>query len=135
MNNIIEIVENDKNLDILCKTVKASGLETEFKNNGPYTIFAPTDMAFGKINSEKLQMLLKPENKLKLTDLLKNHVIKGKTNLDEMKDGQKFQTLGGKELEVKIVDGKTIINGTVIKDNVPASNGYIHHMDALFNLS
>ncbi|MEO7265280.1 MAG: fasciclin domain-containing protein [Ferruginibacter sp.] len=136
MNNIIEIVEAEKNLDILARGVKAAGLESELKKNGPYTIFAPTDMAFGKLTSSTVTELLRPENKLKLADILKNHVVEGETHLKDLKDGQKLKTLGGKELFVQVKDGKIMISGvTVSGQDIPASNGSVLFMNSLFNLS
>ncbi len=48
---------------------------------GPFTVFAPTDIAFGKLDKGVLDNLLKPENKTKLADLLNHHVVEGKINL------------------------------------------------------
>ncbi|HET9432673.1 MAG TPA: fasciclin domain-containing protein, partial [Chitinophagaceae bacterium] len=98
MKNILDVVVADKNLATMLKSVKAAGLETELGKTGPFTIFAPTDLAFGKLATEKMTELLKPENKVKLADLLNYHIVRGKTNFKDLKDGQKLKTINGKEL-------------------------------------
>src|ERR1043165_5912477 len=72
MSNVVEVVGTDKNLVNMLKTVKAVGLDTVLDKKGPFTIFAPTDIAFGKLQAGRMENLLKPENKEKLTELL-NH--------------------------------------------------------------
>jgi transforming growth factor-beta-induced protein len=62
----------------LVTAVKAAGLVDTLKGSGPFTVFAPTDDALAKLPAGTLDELLKPENKTKLQDILKYHVIAGK---------------------------------------------------------
>lgn len=114
----------------LNKGMLASGLNQVLSGAGPYTVFAPSDMAFGKLQSGVLQDLLKQENKVKLTDLLNLHVVPGKLEYKDLKDGTKLKTLQGRELEVAWQDGKVTIDGATIQNrDVKASNGVIHSLD------
>ncbi len=115
--------------DTLAKAIDAAGLTETLKGKGPYTVFAPTDEAFKKIPQEKLNELLKPENKEKLAELLKNHVVSGKVTSNEVKTGE-VPAVGGAKLDVKADGGKVKVeNATVTKADVPASNGVIHVVD------
>ena len=132
MTNIVEVVVADKNLATMLRGVKAAGLETELSKTGPFTLFAPTDLAFGKLASGELTELLKPENKIKLADILNHHVVKGKTNFKDLKDGQKLKTVNGKELDVKVSGGDVTINGAKLQGrDSEASNGVVHSLDAV----
>jgi uncharacterized surface protein with fasciclin (FAS1) repeats len=51
MSNIVDVVVADKNLATMFRSVKAAGLQTELGKSEPYTVFAPTDIAFGKLAS------------------------------------------------------------------------------------
>ena len=136
MTNIVEVVTADKNLTSLGKGMKAAGLEEVLSTGGPYTIFAPSDIAFGKLQTGILADLLKPENKAKLADILSNHVVKGKTNFKELTDGQKLTTLGGKELHVVVKNGDVDIEGSRVQGrDMDSSNGVVHSIDkvVLFN--
>lgn len=134
MSNIVDVVVADKNLATMSKSVKTAGLDTELAKKGPFTLFAPTEMAFGKLKEGELKELLKPENKLKLVDVLKYHVVEGTTHFKELKDGQKLKTIGGKQLDVKVNNGEVTINGAKLqgKDH-DASNGVVHSVDKLIS--
>jgi uncharacterized surface protein with fasciclin (FAS1) repeats len=70
MENILEVVVADKNLSTISKNVKAAVHETELAKQGPFTVFAPSETAFGKLGSGVLTDRMKPENKIKLTGIL-----------------------------------------------------------------
>ena len=132
MSNIVDVVVADKNLATMLRGVKAAGLESALSQAGPFTVFAPSEMAFGKLAQGELTELLKPENKVKLTGLLNNHVVEGKTEFKDFTDGQKLKSLSGKELEVKVLNGQVTINGASIQArDHNASNGVVHSLSAV----
>ncbi|HET9823697.1 MAG TPA: fasciclin domain-containing protein, partial [Chitinophagaceae bacterium] len=124
MSNIVDVVVADRNLATMLRSVKAAGLETELSKTGPFTVFAPTDLAFGKLAAGEITQLLKPENKVRLADIMNYHVVEGKTNFKDLKDGQKLKTLNGKELDVKVSNGDVTISGAKVQGrDSEASNG------------
>jgi uncharacterized surface protein with fasciclin (FAS1) repeats len=130
MSNVFQVVGADHNLATMSKGVKAAGLEVELSKEGPYTVFAPTDTAFNRLSPGELAELLKPEYKAKLSSILHNHVVEGKIELKDFKDGDRMKSLGGKQLTVKVVDGEISVNGSKIKGrDHQASNGIVHSMD------
>src|SRR5580658_10322450 len=98
MSNVLEVVGADHNLATMSKGVKAAGLEVELSKEGPYTVFAPTDSAFNRLSAGELAELLKPEYKGKLTGILQNHVVAGKKELKDFKDGEHMKFLSGKPI-------------------------------------
>jgi uncharacterized surface protein with fasciclin (FAS1) repeats len=132
MSNITQVVNVDKNMTTLKKGVIASGLDKKLSEAGPFTIFAPTDKAFDKLDKQVLEDLLKPENKTKLTDLLKHHVVEGKIAFKDLKDGEKLKTLSGAELHVHIKEGAVSVDGSKIEArDVQTSNGVIHSLETV----
>ncbi|HLA57981.1 MAG TPA: fasciclin domain-containing protein [Puia sp.] len=132
MSNITQLVNVEKNMTTLKKSVHASGLDQVLSGKGPYTVFAPTDIAFAKLDKGTLDNLLKPENKTKLTDLLNHHVVEGKINFKDLKDGEKLKTVNGKQLVVHVKDGHTTVDGAVIQSHdVVATNGIIHSLESV----
>ena len=132
MSNITQVVRTDKNMTTLKQGVIASGVDQVLTTNGPYTLLAPSDMAFRKLEGDTLANLLKPENKVQLTHLLQQHVVVGKVNFKDLKDGEKLTTLLGKHLSVKVQDGKVNIdNATIQTHDIQASNGVIHSLDTV----
>src|SRR6201987_3152116 len=61
----------------LATALQAAGLADTLKGKGPFTVFAPTDEAFGKLPAGTVETLLKPENKATLTKILTCHVVAG----------------------------------------------------------
>jgi uncharacterized surface protein with fasciclin (FAS1) repeats len=128
--DIVEIAVEDGQFKILTKALEATGLTDALKANGKFTVFAPTDEAFGKLPAGTLEMLLKPENKEKLKAILLYHVVN--TNLSAKKvgklDGRKLMTLQGGLLEI---NGVKINNSNIVKTDVKARNGVIHVIDTV----
>ena len=136
MLNIVDVVVADKNLATMSKSVKAAGLETELAKTGPFTVFAPSETAFGKLASGVLTDWLKPENKIKLTGILKHHVVQGLNNFKDFRDGQKLKALDGKELDVKVNNGNVTINGARVQGrDSEASNGVVHSLDTVMSVN
>ena len=135
MSNVIEVVVADKNLATMSKSVIAAGLETELAKKGPFTVFAPSEMAFGKLANGVLTDWMKPENKIMLMAILNHHVVDGKNNFKDLKDGQKLVTVNGRELQVKVSNQEVTINGAKVqgRDN-EASNGVVHSLDTVIAL-
>jgi len=136
MSNIVDVVVADKNLATMSKSVKAAGLETELVKQGPFTVFAPSEMAFGKLASGVLTDWMKPENMIKLSGILNHHVVKGKKNFKDLKDGQKLVTVNGRELQVKVANGEVTINGAKVQSrDKEASNGVVHSLDTVISMN
>ncbi len=132
MENITQVVNNNKNMTTLKRGVTASGLDKILSGTGPFTVFAPSDLAFEKLDKEVLDNLLKPENKTKLTDVLNYHVVSGKIFFKDLKDGEKLKTVNGKELRVQVKDGDVSVEGAKIQSrDVQTSNGVIHSLDTV----
>jgi uncharacterized surface protein with fasciclin (FAS1) repeats len=134
MSNITQVVNAEKNMTTLKRGIVASGLDQVLSGAGPFTVFAPSDMAFGKLEAGAIENLLKPENKIKLTALLNHHVVSGKISFKDLKDGDKLKSLGGKQLSVKVKDAKVTIDGATVQNrDVASSNGVIHSLDTVLN--
>ncbi|WP_170971211.1 fasciclin domain-containing protein [Ilyomonas limi] len=132
MPNIPEVVKSKKTLTAMNKGVLASELNKTLRGRGPFTVFAPSDRAFGKLESGTLEGLLKPENKVQLTALLSRHIIAYKVNFKNLKEGDKLKTLKGNEVTVTIRNGKICIDDATIQNqDIESSNGVIHSLDTV----
>jgi hypothetical protein len=101
------------------------------KPKGPFTVFAPTDDAFNELPDGLVECLLK-ENKDALSSILLYHVVDGEVLLTDLTDGLEAPTLlDGEDVTVDLTDGVKINNSTVIKADVPTSNGVIHVIDTV----
>lgn len=132
MSNITQFVNDEKNLTTLKKSIYTSGLNQILSSIGSFTLFAPSDLAFEKLDDTVFMNLQKPGNRILFADLLRCHIVAGKINFTDLKDGEKLETINGRQLAVQVKNGKVSIEGAAIKNgNVQASNGIIHFLDAV----
>jgi uncharacterized surface protein with fasciclin (FAS1) repeats len=129
---IVENAVRSKDHTTLVTAVKAAGLVDTLSGPGPFTVFAPTNAAFGKLPKGTIATLTRPENKATLTKILTYHVVPGKLNAAQLMDGQTLFTVEGEPLRVKKAGGKVMIidakgnASTVTIADVNQSNGVIH---------
>lgn len=132
----LDIVENAmkaNNVTTLVAAVSAAGLVDTLKGPGPFTVFAPTNAAFEKLPAGTVDMLLKPEKKADLANILTYHVVPGRYTAADLKDGMKLTTVQGKTLMISNVNGKITVNGTakVETSDVISSNGVTFVIDTV----
>jgi uncharacterized surface protein with fasciclin (FAS1) repeats len=128
-NTIVDVASGNSSFTTLVTALKAAGLVETLSGKGPFTVFAPTDAAFKALPKGTLEMLLKPENKAKLTKVLTYHVVAGKVMAKDVKPGN-VKTVEGSPFAVKVVAGKVMVNAAnVTQTDIPASNGVIHVID------
>ncbi|WP_246074121.1 fasciclin domain-containing protein [Hymenobacter jeollabukensis] len=121
----------------LVTAVKAADLVPTLQGAGPFTVFAPTNEAFGKLPAGTVETLVKPENKAKLTTVLTYHVVPGRYLASDLKDGQKLTTVEGETLTVMKKGNAVMLHdskgsmSTVTIPNVVSSNGVTHVVDTV----
>ncbi len=137
--DIVDVAVSVDDFSTLVTALKAADLVGALKGDGPFTVFAPTNDAFAKIDSKTLNSLLEPANKSKLASILTYHVVSGKIDAaavaKALKSGggkAELTTLNGAKLKAVKKDGKIWLkdqNGNysqIVKTDVMATNGVIH---------
>ena len=140
--NIIQNAVNSKDHTTLVAAVKAAGLVETLEGKGPFTVFAPTNAAFGKLPAGTVETLVKPENKPTLTKILTYHVVAGRLSSADLQ--AKVKAGGGKATLTEVSGGTLTVtkSGTMIMlsdesggmahvtiPDVVQSNGVIHVVD------
>lgn len=132
LGTIVDVASDTSSLSTLVTAVKAADLVETLQSGGPFTVFAPTNDAFGDLPAGTLDSLLKPENVDQLKSILTYHVVSGKVMAADLENGQKISTVQGEMLTVSIADGKVYIidakgNKTMVEQaDVDADNGVVH---------
>lgn len=137
--NIVENAVNSADHTTLVAAVKAAGLVDTLASEGPFTVFAPTNAAFGKLPDGTVDTLLKPKNKDTLTKVLTAHVVAGKISSTDLVAKIKahggnfnFKTVSGDALTARLDGGHVYIfdesggAALVTIADVNQSNGVIH---------
>jgi uncharacterized surface protein with fasciclin (FAS1) repeats len=143
--NIIENAVNSKDHTTLVAAVKAAGLVDTLEGAGPFTVFAPTNRAFGKLPAGTVEGLVKPENKSTLTKILTYHVVPGRLTTASLMKAVKagggmahLKTVEGEDLRItqdgpgklSVTDAKGDVSMITTAD-VLQSNGVIHVVDTV----
>jgi uncharacterized surface protein with fasciclin (FAS1) repeats len=116
----------------LLAAVGAAGLGEVLSGPGPFTVFAPTDEAFAALPEGTVESLLKPENKQKLVDILKYHVISGRVYANDAVKAGQAKTLLGRTVDVNLsAEGIQINDASVVAKNIDTTNGVIHVIDSV----
>lgn len=143
-SDIVDLAVGSKDHTTLVAAVKAAALVETLKSAGPFTVFAPTNDAFGKLPAGTVETLVKPENKATLIAILTYHVVAGKFSSTDVvaaiKAGNGTATLttvqGGK-LKASLKGSSVILTdekggiSTVIVADLNATNGVIHVIDTV----
>jgi uncharacterized surface protein with fasciclin (FAS1) repeats len=129
MGNLVEVATENGSFETLISALKVAGLTDILQNDGPFTIFAPTDEAFAALPEGTLAELLKPENRDLLVKLLSYHVVAGEVTSSELTSGE-VMTAEGAPVNVQVSSEGVMVNdATVTQPDVMASNGVIHVVD------
>lgn len=124
--SLTTVIADSASFSTLAKALKATGLDATLGSKDEFTIFAPTDEAFGKLPPETLTKLMLPENKEKLRMLLLYHVVAGKVLAADLADGD-VKTVNGEKLKINVETDKIEVDESkVFSADVSATNGVMH---------
>jgi uncharacterized surface protein with fasciclin (FAS1) repeats len=142
---IVENALNSKDHTTLVAAVKAAGLVDTLASPGPFTVFAPTNKAFGKLPKGTVETLVQPQSKATLTGILTYHVVPGRYTAQDL---MALVKQGGGQAQLKTAQGGSLVvapagkNKLSVTDakgqqaivtipNVMQSNGVIHVVDTV----
>ena len=127
--NILRIALESADHTTLVAAVQAAGIQDVLANNGPLTLFAPTNAAFDALPEGTVENLLRPENKSALVNLLYYHAAPGNYKGDLLTDGRLIYEANGDNVEIRRNGDDITVNGAKILATVVASNGVVHVID------
>uniref|UniRef100_A0A671PGU8 Periostin-like n=1 Tax=Sinocyclocheilus anshuiensis TaxID=1608454 RepID=A0A671PGU8_9TELE len=123
---IKDVIETNDDLASLNTVALRSGLQGQLGEPGHYTLFAPTNEAFEKLDSDVLERLMSETTVLQA--LLKYHLLNSVQCSEAIMVGSVYGTLEGSNIEIGC-DGESLtVNGIkmVLKKDIVTSNGVIH---------
>lgn len=128
--NIVQLAQGIPDLSTLVTALTAGGLTGTLSGSGPFTVFAPTNEAFAKIETKALNKLL--ANKAELDKVLEYHVLAANLHMKELMSVKIVKTLEGENVNVSDAGGAIKVdNAKVLTADVGASNGIVHVIDTV----
>lgn len=128
--NLVDTAAANGSFKTFGKAIERAGMSDTLRGVGPFTIFAPTDDAFDKLPSGKLDNLFKPENKDELVSLLNYHVVSGRKLVADIGKWEAAKTVNGQSAPITMAKDKVSIDGALVTSaDIGSSNGIIHAID------
>lgn len=127
--DIVETARAAGSFTTLLAALEAAGLTAALQSEGPFTLFAPTDDAFGKLPAGTVPALLSDIPKLQA--ILTYHVVPGRVPAAQVTKLDEAETLQGQTVRIRTSSGVMIDEARVVKTDVFATNGVIHVIDAV----
>ena len=127
---ISQTTEKLNKFQTLIKVLHLSGFYETFDRFGKFTMFAPTDQAFGQIPARIMENLPKPENVTALRALVGYHTVRGTLQAKQLADKKSVANIVGSTLRFAFdEDSFRVNNALVIESDIKALNGCVHIID------
>lgn len=107
--------------------VSSAGLEHLLLQRGPFTVFAPTDHAFGKLTDAEHADLCAPERRAQLTRTVSNHFVQGRHGTADFGRWRSVRMISGRQAAISRAGSRLSLDGArVTIADIGASNGVLH---------
>ena len=132
MKDILNIFLEAGTFRMFVSAIQATELVETLRSVGPFTVFAPDEVAFAKIPKDELDSFLKDTPRLKA--ILMYHIVAGKYTINEISKMKTLKTIQGQEVKIDAhkwhLHVTPKINDAIITNyNLEADNGIIHVID------
>ena len=131
---IVKTLQDAKQFKILCELLTTANLIDRLNGAGSFTVFAPTEGAFGNLPPETLASLKK--DPAALAEILNYHVVAGNKSAAALASAFELVTVQGQIIMISVwpvKDGRVMLNNiaTITSADIKASNGVIHVIDTV----
>ena len=131
--NLIQTIAKEDKFSTFSRLLGTSGATSIFSGEGAFTVFAPTNDAFGKIPDAKMNELLNETNQTKLKALLSYHVLPGKWMAANLGAMQLRKSVTGQEIAFSDSNGLKVNGAGIQARNIEATDGVIHQIDTVLS--
>lgn len=126
---VVDIALANSSFTTLVAALNKANLVNALKDDGPFTVFAPTNDAFNALFSDLRVTGIDQIPEDDLTDILLYHVVDGNFRSNQLSTGE-VTTLNGSSISVDVGTSVTINQNTsVVLADVQGTNGVIHVID------
>lgn len=129
--DLIETIKKEDKWSTFARVMESSGANVAFSSGSEFTVFAPTNDAFGKIADATINELLNEPDQIKLKAILSNHIVAGKLMAANLPSSPSRKSIAGDELTFGDTNGLRVNGATIQARNIEATNGVIHQVDAV----
>ncbi|NMG60425.1 fasciclin domain-containing protein [Geitlerinema sp. P-1104] len=130
VGNLVDSLAGQGDMNTLLQLAELAGMADTLANDGPFTLFAPTDQAFQDLPQSVVNALTDPANRDLLQDVLGMHVVPEILEANDI-GNQLLNTLNG-PVNARVQGNRVNVGpARVIDTDIPADNGVIHKIDTV----
>ncbi|HKP70706.1 MAG TPA: fasciclin domain-containing protein [Pyrinomonadaceae bacterium] len=131
--NLVETIARNSTFSIFSRLMDSSGANAVFTGDGNFTVFAPTNDAFGKISDKRMNELLNEPDQTSLKALLSYHILPEKLFVANLSSRNSTATITGAHIAITDSNGLKVNDSGVQARNIEATNGIVHALDTVLN--
>jgi len=131
--DLIETIAGNDTFSVFSRLMGSSHANDVFSSGGDFTVFAPTNDAFGKIPDKQMNALLNEPGQTSLKKLLSYHIVPGKLFAVNLSSKLSTPTITGADIRISDSHGLKINDSGVQARNIEARNGVVHALDTVLN--
>ncbi|KLK88053.1 fasciclin [Methanoculleus sediminis] len=125
MKSIIETLEDSENLSVFLDLVRIAGMEPMLRERGPFTVFVPTDEAFSRVPTDRMDEIRQDADKLLL--IASYHVVPGQLTSEDLRSIAAVRSSLGTDLVIRSSDrGITVNSVPIVEADAFCTNGICH---------
>jgi uncharacterized surface protein with fasciclin (FAS1) repeats len=129
MADIMETLIQAGSFSTFTAALQAAGLADALREAGPFTVFAPTDAAFGKLPVGAVDSLL--QNSPRLKDILLYHIVPGEFLADDLIEEVEVQSAHGQSITIDASQGLRTDSAEIVQSDIETDNGIVHVIDTI----
>lgn len=127
-STVLDITQNTALFSSFEQAIEKAGMMDILQEEGPFTLFVPTNSAFDSLPEDKRQALM--QDPQALVDLVSNHVVRSRLGITDLLQANQAETLSGKSLELSAPAARLSVGGAeIVQSNLIAGNGIVHVID------
>lgn len=134
MYDTMTLLRMDENISIFADLVELSGLDTSLLFADNFTVFVPTNEAFGELEVSRFEELTDPQNRAELQEFVHWHFIPNEVYSTQLEDNQMIDVQGDRQIPVSADLGNTNITiggASIIRSDINTSDGIIHIINSV----
>lgn len=129
-SKVLDITQESALFSAFEQAVEQSGMASVLDEDGPFTLFVPTNAAFEALPADQRQALR--DNSQAGVELVSNHVVRGRLSMTDLMQAKNTEALSGKSLQLGTPGAQLSVEGAeILQGNLVAGNGIVHVIDAV----
>jgi uncharacterized surface protein with fasciclin (FAS1) repeats len=132
--DVLEVAAATGQFTRFLAAVETAGYAETLRGPGPFTIFAPTDEAFRRMDRRERERLMRPAQHDELLALLAYHVVPGRVTTASLRGGvSRREAANGHRVTLDARDGLRINDQLVVMPDIEARNGVLQGINSVLS--